>query len=100
MKKLKAVKLKQINAFVKKLPKKLAEKAFLTFLGLFVLSLIFGGLIFYKYSINQKTELIENGKIGLKFKSETYQKILQVWQNNEEQFEKIDTKQYFNLFIK
>jgi len=90
-----------VKAFVKKLPKKLAEKAFLTFLGLFVLSLIFGGLIFYKYSINPlKTEPIEDIKIGLKFKSETYQKILQVWQNNEEQFEKIDTKQYFNLFIR
>jgi ABC-type maltose transport system permease subunit len=89
-----------VKAFVKKLPKKLAEKAFLTFLGLFVLSLIFGIFIFYKYSINQKTESIEDGKIELKFKLETYQKILQVWQNNEEQFEKIDSKQYFNLFIR
>jgi len=100
MTKQKIIKSKQIKVFVKKLPKKLAEKAFLTFLGLFVLSLIFGSFIFYKYSINQKTELIENGKIGLKFKSETYQKILQIWKNNEEQFEKIDSKQYFNLFIR
>lgn len=98
--KQKIIKLKQIKAFVKKLPKKLAGKAFSTFLGLFVLSLIFGGFIFYKYSINHKPEPIEDGKIGLKFKSETYQKILQVWQNKEEQFEKIDTKEYFNLFIK
>jgi len=96
----KIIKLKQLKAFIKKLPKKLAEKAFLTFLGLFVLSLIFSGYIFYKYSINPQSELVENGKIGLKFKSETYQKILQVWQNNEEQFEKTDTKQYFNLFIR
>lgn len=100
MTKQKIIELKQIKAFIKKLPKKLAEKAFLTFLGLFVLSLIFGGYIFYKYSINPQVESIENGKIGLKFKSETYQKILQVWQNNEEEFEKTDIKQYFNLFIR
>ena len=100
MTKQKIIKLKRIKDFVKKLPKRLAEKAFSTFLGLFVLSLIFGSFIFYKYSVDQKTELIEDGKIELKFKSETYQKILQAWKNNEEQFEKIDTKQYYNLFIR
>jgi len=100
MKTPRTIKLKQIKIFIKKLPKKLAEKAFLTFLGLFVLSLIFGGFIFYKYSINPQSESVEGRKIGLKFKSEIYQKILQVWQNNEEQFEKTDAKQYPNLFVR
>jgi len=100
MTKQKIIKLKQVEVFIKKLPKKLAEKAFLTFLGLFVLSLIFGSFIFYKYSIVQQTESIEVEKIGLKFKSETYEKVLQAWQNNEEQFKKTDVKQYFNLFIR
>ena len=100
MKKLKAVKSKQIKSFIKKLPKKLAEKAFLTFLGLFVLSLIFGGLIFYKYSIIPQPEPIEEGEAGLRFKSELYQEILEVWQNKEELFEKTIIKQYLNLFIR
>lgn len=100
MKKLKVVKLKQIKVFIKKLPKKLAEKAFLTFLGLFMLSLIFGGLIFYKYSILPQPEPVEEGEVGLKFKSELYQKILEIWQNKEGRFEKTAAKQYLNLFIR
>lgn len=100
MKKLKVVKLKQIKVFIKKLPKKLAEKAFLTFLGLFVLSLIFGGFIFYRYSILPQPKPVERGEVGLKFKLELYQKILEIWQNKEERFEKTAAKQYLNIFTR
>lgn len=100
MKKSKTIKFKEIKIFLKKLPKKLAEKAFSTFLGLFLLSLIFSSLIFYSYSIVPKKEILESVKAGLEFKSETYQEILQVWQNREEQFEQTDTKQYPDLFVR
>ncbi len=100
MTKQKIIKLKKIKIFIKKLSKKLAKKAFLTFLGLFALSLIFGSFIFYRYSVMPQSEAVEDVKVELKFKSETYQKILQAWQNNEEQFEKTDDKQYFNFFIR
>lgn len=96
----KTIKVKQIRAFVRKLPKKLAEKAFLTFLGLFVLSLIFGSFIFYKYSIIPQSESVEGAKVGLKFKLEMYQKILETWQEREERFEKTTVKQYLNLFVR
>lgn len=100
MKKSKTIKFKEIKIFLKKLPKKLAEKAFFTFLGLFLLSLIFSSLIFYSYSIVPKKKILESVKTGLEFKSETYQEILQVWQNREEQLEQTDTKQYPDLFVR
>ncbi|XOB41268.1 MAG: hypothetical protein ACKKMW_00755 [Candidatus Nealsonbacteria bacterium] len=96
----KTIKAKQIKVFIKKLPKKLAEKAFLTFLGLFVLSLIFGILIFYKYSVIPQSESVEGAKVGLKFKSDMYQKILETWQDREERFEETATKQYLDIFAR
>ncbi len=100
MKKPKTIKFKEIKVFLKKLPKKLAKKAFFTFLGLFLLSLIFSSLIFYNYSVVPKKKILESTKTGLEFKSETYQEILQIWQNREKQFEQADTKQYPDLFVR
>lgn len=100
MKKSKTIKFKEIKIFLKKLPKKLAKKAFFTFLGLFLLSLIFSGFVFYSYSIVPKKKILESAKTGLEFKSEIYQEILQIWQNKEEQFEQTDVKQYPDLFVR
>ncbi len=100
MKKSKTIKFKEIKVFLKKLPKKLAKKAFFTFLGLFLLSLIFSSLVFYNYSVVPKKKILESTKTELKFKSETYQEVLQTWQNREEQFEQTDVKQYPDLFVR
>jgi len=100
MKKSKTIKFKEIKVFLKKLPKKLAKKAFFTFLGLFLLSLIFSSLVFYNYSVVPKKKILESTKTGLEFKSETYQEILQIWQNREKQFGQADTKQYPDLFVR
>jgi len=100
MKKLKIIKFEELKTIVKKLPKKLAEKAFLSFLGLFMLSIIFGGLVFYNYGIQPKEPILENSKIGLQFKSDLYQQVLEIWQNTEQDFEETNTKQYPNLFVR
>jgi len=100
MKKLKIIKFEELKTIVKKLPKKLAEKAFLSFLGLFILSIIFGMIIFYKYGIEPEETISETSKVGLQFKSDLYQQVLEIWQDNEQRFEKTDTKQYPNLFVR
>ena len=48
--KIPKIKTKKIKDSLKKLPRVLGENAFLAFLGLLVIALILGGLIFYKYS--------------------------------------------------
>ncbi len=96
--KIPKLKTKKICDFCKKLPKVLALRSFLTFFGLFALVLILGSLIFYKYIILiQKIEPQVTEK-PLQFKEKTYEDILKTWQERENRFQVIDTKQYPNLF--
>ena len=77
-----------------------AEWPLLTFLVLFFLVLILGGLSFYKYSIlTQKVEpeIIEK---PVQFQENLYQKILKEWQDKEQRFEAATTKKYDNPFQK
>ena len=55
--KIPKIKTKKIKDSLKKLPRVLGENAFLAFLGLLVIALILGGLIFYKYSFLVEKEL-------------------------------------------
>jgi len=92
------LKFKKIGYFFKKLPRIFGEHAFLTFLGLLVAALIWGGFIFYQYSI-----LIERAGAGvpgqaLKFNEKVYQEVLQIWQEKEKRFEKTNLKEYPDLF--
>jgi hypothetical protein len=98
MLKFKKIEGKKIGGFLKKLPKVLGEKAFLTYLGLLVLALILGGFIFYQYNIlAKKTEVQVTEKL-LGFEKEVYDKVLKIWQEKEENFEGADFKEYPNLF--
>lgn len=92
------IETKKIKGFIKRLPKRLAENSFLTFLALFLISLIFGCLVFYKYGIliqKAKPETIEK---PLKFDEKTYQNILKIWQEKEKKFKEVDFKEYPNPF--
>ena len=100
MKKSQTLKFAQLKIRLKKLPKKLAEKAFLSFLGLFILSVVFGGFIFYSYGVAPEEEILDTGKTGLQFKSDLYDQVLEIWDDDEQSFEKTDTKQYPNLFVR
>lgn len=92
------IETKKIKEFIKRLPKMLAENSFLTFLAFFLIGLIFGCLVFYKYGIliqKAKPEAIEE---PLKFDEETYQDILKIWQEKEKKFKEVDFKEYPNPF--
>ena len=92
------LKTKKIKAFLKKIPKILGARAFLTFLGLLFFSLIGGGIIFYRYSILvEKTEL-DVSEEPLQFKEKTYQEVLKTWQEKEKKFREADLKQYLDPF--
>lgn len=94
----KRIKLNKIKEIFKKLPKNLAENAFLTFLVLIFLVLIIGGVVFYKYSIlveEIKPEVLEK---PLPFDEKSFQGILQIWQERQKTFEETDFKETFNPF--
>ncbi|MDP2967333.1 MAG: hypothetical protein Q8N87_02900 [bacterium] len=96
--KIPKIKFNKIKIFFKKLPRILGEKAFLTFLFLLFISLILGGIIFYKYSIlAEKAEprIIEK---PLQFKEKVYQKVLDEWEAREKRFKETELKEYPDPF--
>jgi len=99
MTRLKTIKLKNIKVFLKKIPLVLGKNAFLAFWGLFILSLILGLLVFYRYHIFTKEPELKITEKQLQFKTKTYQEILGTWQEKEERFRQTDSKKYPNPFI-
>lgn len=94
------IKLIKIKNFFKKIPRALAEKAFLTFLILLTFTLLLGGIVFYFYVISieslegveieeEKTFLIDRG---------VYQKIFNQWQIRDKRFIEVDSKEYSDIF--
>ena len=92
------IKLNKIKNFFEKLPETLGERAFLSSLGLLLLSLILGGLIFYQYAILAEKKEPEISKKPLQFNEKNYQEILRVWQEKEKRFQEADLKEYLDLF--
>ena len=75
----------------------LAEKAFLTYLVLLFLSLIFGAVVYYQYSsVIEKAE-IEIIKEPLQFQQKTYQNILKIWQERRSKFQKAGSEEFPDL---
>lgn len=94
--KIPKIKTKKIKDFFKKLPKKLCQKAFLTFFLLFLIFLIFGFFIFYQYSIlEREPQILER---PVEFKEKKYKEVLDFWEEKEKKLKLIETKQYPDPF--
>lgn len=87
----------KLKMFFLRLPKFLAQRAFLTFLLLFLISLMLGSLVFYRYSLAKK-EMPQTQALPLQFKEKTYENLLTIWRERGERFEESKTKTYPNLF--
>ena len=96
--KIPKLKIKKIKEFFKRLPRTLGERAFLTFLGLLSIALIFGGIIFYQYNIFVKKTNVEIREQPLQFQTNTYQELLKIWQEREKKFQETDFKEYQDPF--
>ena len=98
MVKIPRLKIKETRQFLKKLPRTLGEKSFLTFLGLLLIALIFSGFIFYKYSFLAEKGKLEVLEKPLEFNEKVYQDILKIWQEKEKKFEEANFKKYPDPF--
>lgn len=96
-----AKKINKIKNILDKIPWTIAEHAFLASLLLFLISLIIGGFLFYKYIIllEQGLQSEQADQVFL-LREDIYQQVLKHWQRDEEKFQKADSKQYPNPFIK
>lgn len=97
---LKRIKFNKIKKILKKLPKILGKRAFLTFLILFFLASIFGAFVFYKYTVLVKRLEPEVLEKPIQFNEKVYQGILNIWEEREKVFEEIEFKEYLNPFQK
>lgn len=73
---------------------------FLGCLAFFLLALIFGAILFYKYNILAQRAELEILANPILLKEDTYQEVLKVWQEYERKFEEADTKVYSDPFKK
>jgi len=96
--KIPKIKFNKVKAIFKKFPRILGEHSFLTFLFLLFISLVLGGIIFYKYSILAEKAETQTIKKPLQFEEEIYQKILNEWGNRENKFKEAELKEYPELF--
>jgi len=92
------IKVQKIKEFLKRLFLVLGEKAFLTFLGLLLMALIFGAIIYYQYSALTKRAEVQIIGEPLQFQEKAYQNVLKIWQEREKKFEEADLKKYFDPF--
>lgn len=91
--------IKKFKKFLEKLSLSIAQHAFLSCLFLFLLSLISGGFLFYKYSISAQEVKPEALDKSVLLKEEAYQEVLEVWQEQERISQEADFKEYPNPFL-
>ena len=92
------IRLQKIGKFGKKVSWTLGEQAFLTFLVLFLLAVLFGGIVFYQSTISAKKFQPEVVKQPLQFNEELFEKVSIELQERQRKFEQVSTKQYPDPF--
>lgn len=92
------LKIKKLKQFFAKSPRALAESAFLTFLGLFLIVLAVSAVLFYKYNILIKKTDLKVTDQPIEFKKEIYDSVLQVWQDREKNLNEADSQNYSSPF--
>ncbi|KPJ56061.1 hypothetical protein AMJ49_05810 [Parcubacteria bacterium DG_74_2] len=95
---IKKIKLDKWKKFFKKLPRNLAEQSFRSFMFFVLFALIFGGCLFYKYSILAERKEPEISKKPIEFREDILKNVLNEWQKREIKFNETETKKYPDLF--
>ena len=98
--KIKIIKFSKIKISFTKLPKKFAESAFLTFLGLLLLFLFFGAVLFYKYIFLAQKVGPETLESLIKLDEKSFQEVLLKIAEREQKFKATEFKQYPDPFLK
>lgn len=92
------IKIKGAKLSPKRLLFALGERAFLVFLGLFAVTLIFGAIIYYQYNILAKKKEVQIIKQPLQFQEKIYQNVFRIWQERERSFKEASPKEHVNPF--
>jgi len=94
------MKLDKIKFFLEQSLLIIAKNIFLCFLLLLLLSLLFGGFVFYQYVFSPQEITLNITEEPFLIKEAIRQKILKKWQIRENKFRETDLKEYSNPFDK
>jgi len=98
--KIKKIKFNKVRGFLAKLPRVLGKRAFLTFLGLLVVFLIFSAFLFYKYIFLIEKIQPEITEKPLQFDEKGIQEILKKFEEVEKELKETEFKQYPDPFTR
>jgi hypothetical protein len=89
-------KIKKVKDFLSNIPKILVGHFFMTLFFLLILDLILTGVLFYKYYLQKEDLEFQSQVFGLN--ERLLNNVLEEWQEREEIFKSVDSKQYLDLF--
>lgn len=89
-------KIKKVKDFLLNIPKILVQHLFMTLFFLLILDLILTGVLFYKYYLQKEDLEFQSQVFGLN--ERLLNNVLEEWQEREEIFKSVDSKQYLDLF--
>ena len=89
-------KIKKVKDFLLNIPKILVQHFFRTLFFLLILDLILTGVLFYKYYLQKEDLEFQSQVFGLN--ERLLNNVLEEWQEREEIFKSVDSKQYLDLF--
>ena len=97
--KSKKIKIKKTEKVFKKVPLFLVKHAFEVALVLFLLALLIGLAVFYRYNfLTKKNEIEISGQV-CPLEDIVYTNVLGVWKKHDQMSEQTDTKDYYNMFL-
>lgn len=96
--KIKIPKIKNLRDRIKNFPRILAQKAFLTFLIFFILSLIFGFFVYYEYLILEEKKEPEITEKIFEFDRKKYKRVLEILDEKEKKFNLIEIEKFRDPF--
>jgi cell division protein FtsB len=91
-------KKKKYKKFFSQIPQKIVKNLFLFILGLFFISFLIGGWLFYKYVFLVEQVKPEKRTVSLKIEEEIYHKIISELEKQEKEFQKAKTKTFSDPF--
>ena len=93
------IKLKQIEASCRAIPRVLAERSFLASLLFLLLALVLGGILYYRYDFLASKNEPQPNEVSLKLQREAYLSVLTEWQEGLTKFESADFKNWSDPFF-
>lgn len=98
IKKIEKGKIDEIKKIIKRSPLFVAKYAVQSSICLLVLALVIGIIFFYKYNILSVKKELESLDNSCPLNESNYNKILEVWEKNDLKMNKVNFKDYDDIF--